>query len=173
MALNKVDFFNELSHQISDPIYLTDKTDEINEEIKFNFWTISASPEIISQTSSIDYLEFIQRVKDEYKNQLNNSRLEIDLIYYLWFDEMSGQLCFNFINSNHATLPFNCKVEKAETPEEIINHYLQITNHGLIPWDELKEIVTQEQIEISTSLEKENEDVFVLTVYKEIIKKRE
>ena len=34
MTANKTDFFNDLSSHLSEPMYLTDKTDEINEEIK-------------------------------------------------------------------------------------------------------------------------------------------
>ena len=56
--------------------------------------------DIISQTTTTDFLEFIQKVKDNYKNQLDKSTLDIDLIFYMWFDEMAGQLRFNFINSS-------------------------------------------------------------------------
>ena len=98
MAANKIDFFNDLSSHISEPIYLTYKTNEVNEEIKYNHWTLSAPSEIISQTTTVDFLEFIQKVKDGYKFQLDNSSLDIDLTFYLWF-EKQGALCFNFINS--------------------------------------------------------------------------
>ena len=69
MTPNKTDFFNDLSNQISEPLYLTDKTDEINEEINNNHWILSVPADIIFQATTTDFLEFIQKVKDYYKNQ--------------------------------------------------------------------------------------------------------
>ncbi len=71
MTVNKTDFFNNLLSHISEPIYLTDKTSEINAEINSNNWILSAPMDIISQTTTTDFLEFIQKVKDNYKNQLD------------------------------------------------------------------------------------------------------
>jgi len=172
MTPNKTDFFNDLSNQISEPLYLTDKTDEVNEEINNNHWILSVPADIISQATTIDFLEFIQRVKDNSKNQLDKSQLDIDLIFYLWFDEMAGQLRFNFINSNHDKLPFGCKLKYTDRPEEIVDQYLKSKYHEGIPWNELETIETPEQIAEEDRLEKELHDNFVLTVYKEKIKKQ-
>jgi hypothetical protein len=171
MTTNKIDFFKDLSKQISEPIYITDQTDQINSEIKSNYWVISAPSAIISQTTSVDFLEFIQSVKGNYKNQLNKAELNINLIFYLWFEE-PGELCFNFINSNHESLPFGCKLKFTERPEEIIEEYLRSKYHDkLIPWEELQTIETPEEMAEADKLEKELHDNFVLTVYKETIQK--
>lgn len=172
MTANKADFFNDLSNQISEPLYLTDKTDEIHEEINYNNWILSAPTDIISQTTTTDFLEFIQKVKDNYNNQLDKSQLDIDLIFYLWFDEMAGQLRFNFINSNHGKLPFDCKLKLTDSPEEIVDKYLKSQYHDGIPWNELETIETPEQIAEADRREKELRDNFVLTVYQEKIKKQ-
>ncbi|MCD6069020.1 MAG: hypothetical protein K0S33_3846 [Bacteroidetes bacterium] len=172
MITNKTDFFNDLSNQISEPLYLTDKTDELDEEINHNHWVLSATADIISQTTTTDFLEFIQKVKGHYKNQLDKSQLDIDLIFYLWFDEMAGQLSFNFINSNHDKLPFGCKLKHTDRPEEIVDLYLKSKYHEGIPWNELETIETPEQIAEADRLEKELHDNFVLTVYQEKIKKQ-
>jgi hypothetical protein len=172
MTANKTDFFNDLSSHISDPIYLTDKTDEINEEINYNFWILSAPTDIISQITITDFLEFIQKVKDNYKYQLDKSQLNIDLIFYLWFDEMAGQLCFNFINSNHDKLPFGCRLIMTDRPEEIVDQYLKSNYQEGIPWNELETIETPEEIADADRLEKELHDNFVLTVYQEKILKQ-
>jgi hypothetical protein len=160
--VNKTDFFNDLSAQIAEPIYLTNRTDEVTEEIKYNCWALSAPADIESQTTALDFLEFIQKVKDSYKNQLDNSQLDIDLIFYLWFDAMAGQIRFNFINSNHDQLPFGCKLKFTERPEEIIMQYLNSTHQEGIPWDEFHPVGTAEELK----------DDYLLTVYQEIIKKR-
>ena len=173
MTTNKTDFFNDLSNQISEPLYLTDKTDEVDEEINYNHWTLSAPTDIISQTTTTDFLEFIQKVKDNYKNKLDKSQFDIDLIFYLWFDEMAGHLCFNFINSNHDKLPFRCRLKQTDRPEEIVDHYLKSMYHeNGIPWNELETIETPEQFDDADRLEKELQDNFILTVYQEIIKKQ-
>jgi len=166
------DFFNDLSNQISEPLYLTDKTDEVNEEINHNHWSLSAPTDIISQTTITDFLEFIQKVKDNYKNQLDKSLLDIDLIFYLWFDEMAGQLRFNFINSNHNKLPFGCKLKHTDRPEEIVDQYLKSKYHEGIPWNELETIETPEEIAEADRREKELHENFVLTVYQEKINKQ-
>jgi hypothetical protein len=171
MTTNKTDFFKDLSNQISEPIYLTEKTDELNEEINHNQWILSAPADIISQSTTTDFLGFIQKVKGHYKNQLDKSQLEIDLIFYLWFDEVAGQLRFNFINSNHDKLPFGCKLNHTERPEEIVDQYLKSKYHYGIPWNELETLETPEQIAKVDTLEKELKGNFVLTVYQEKIKK--
>ena len=170
MRANKVDFFSDLSRQISDSVYLTEKTDEVNEEIKHNHWVLTAPSNIISQTTATDFLDFIQKVKDHFKRQLDNSLLDIDLIFYLRF-EQPGELCFNFINSNHDTLPFGCKLKFTDRPEKIVDEYLRSTYHDqVIPWNELQTINTAEELAEADRREKELHDSFVLTVYKEKIK---
>lgn len=171
MTANKTDFFNELSSHISEPIYLTEKTDELNEEIKYNHWVLTAPSDIVTQTTTTDFLEFIQKVKDNYKSQLDKSQLDIDLTFYLWFEE-PGELCFNFINSNHDRLPFGCKLKITDRANEIIDEYLKSKYHDqVIPWDELQTVETPEEIAEADRLEKELHDNFVLLVYQERIKK--
>lgn len=172
MTPNKTDFFNDLSNQISEPLYLTDKTDEVDEEINSNHFILSVPADIISQAITIDFLELIQKVKDNSKIQLNKSQLDIDLIFYLWFDEMAGQLRFNFINSNHDKLPFGCKLKYTDRPEEIIDQYLKSKYHEGIPWNELETIDIPEKITEADELEKQLYDNLVLTVYQEKIKKQ-
>ncbi len=172
MSANKTNFFNDLLSQISEPLYLTDKTDELHEEIKFNHWVLTAPSDIVAQTKTTDFLEFIQKVKDNYKSQLDQSQLDIDLIFYLWFDEMAVQLRFNFINSNHGKLPFSCKLKYTDSPEEIVDQYLKSKYQDqVIPWDELHAVETPEEIAETDRLEKELHDNFVLTVYQDKIKK--
>jgi len=169
MTMNKTEFFNELSNQISAPIYLTDKTDEIKDEIDNNFWILTAPKEIISQTTTADFLEFIQKVKDNYKSQLDESPLDIDLIFYLWFDEMAGQLRFNFINSNHNKLPFKCNLRYTDEPEEIVKQFIESEYLEGISCNELE---TPEKDEEANRQEREIFEDFVLTVYHEKIKKQ-
>lgn len=172
MTINKVDYFNDLERLISEPIFLTDRTDQIDEEIKNNHWVINAPSYIISQLTITDFLEFIQKVKDNYKIHLDNSQLDIDLIFYLWFEE-PGELCFNFINSNHGQLPFDCKLKFTDKAEEIIEEFFASKYHDqVILMDEFEEISSPEELEEELRREQEIHDNFILTVYNEIIKKQ-
>jgi hypothetical protein len=150
MTANITDFFNDLINQIAKPIYLTDKTDEVEEEIKHNHWMVVVPSAIIAQTTTLDYIALLEKVKEVYKCQLDKSELDIDLIFYLWLDE-PGALCFNFINSNHHRLPFGCKLSYTDRPEQIV--------------------VTPEEIEEADRAEKDLHSKFILTVYQELIKK--
>ena len=172
MTVNKTDFFNDLSSQISEPIYLTDKTDEVNEEIMHNHWELTVPTDIASQMTTTDFLEFIQIVKVNYKSQLDQSKIEADLIFYMWFDEMAGLLHFNFINSNHDRLPFSCKLNYIDRPEEIVSQFLKSKYLDGIPWSELETVETPVGLADSDRHEKDLQDDFVLTVYQEKIKKQ-
>lgn len=115
---------------------------------------MTAPSDIVAQTTTADFLEFIQKVKDNYKTQLANCQLDIDLTFYLWF-EGPGELCFNFINSNHHRLPFGCKLKYIDRPEEIVDQYLKSKYHDqVILWDELQTVETPEEIAEADRLEK-------------------
>jgi hypothetical protein len=172
MAVSKIDFFNDLLNQISEPIYLTDRTDEIKEEVFNNSWSLGAPHEIISQIAPNELLDFIEKVKRAYKIQLDKSHLDINLIYYLWFDEMAGQIRFNFINSNHEGLPFGCKIKYSDSPEEIIEHYLKSEHPGEILWGELETVEMTENNNKTDPQETALNIEFVLNVYKETIRKQ-
>lgn len=169
---NKKDYFDNLLLELSEPIYLTNRIDELDKEIYHNLWILSAPTAIVEQITTSDILGLIQKVKDKFKYKLAKSELDVDLIFYLWFEDI-GQLRFNFINSNHKNLPFGCKIKFVDKPEDIINLYLESKHHdGLIPWEELQDIETSQQFVESEKLHNEIIDNFVLTVYKEIIYKQ-
>ncbi len=170
MNLNKATFFSDLSKSISEPIYLTESTEQLRSEIESNHWIITIPNEIILEITTSDLVSFIEKVKTEYSKQLNESKLNINLIFYLWFEE-PGQLHFNFINSNHNNLPFDCKLKFTSNAEEIIEEFLN-SNYpdGVIPMNEFKTLETREEIEEADKLEKEMHTNFVLTVFQEVIR---
>lgn len=169
--LKLTDYIEGLSKRIAEPIYLTNRTDEVKKEIYHNLWTFTIPSDIINQASPETIIEFVQKVKDQYRMQLQNSNLEIDLIFYIWFEE-PGLLYFNFINSNHSELPFGCKFKILDSPEEIIEQFLKSKYpDNIIPWGEFKDIVTPEEMEEADRLEKELHEKYILSVYSETITK--
>ena len=98
--------------------------------------------------------------------------MDINLIYYLWFDEQAGQLRFNFINSNHDKLPFGCKLVFVDSEKEIIDDFLNSNYLDGIPWSEFK-VVDKTKQENVAAVEEENLETFTLKVYKQMIYRNE
>ena len=106
------------------------------------------------------------------KQQLQQSDVDINLLYYLWFDEQAGQLRFNFINSNHDKLPFRCKLVFVDSEKEIIDDFLNSNYLDGIPWSEFK-VVDKTKQENVAAVEEENLETFTLKVYKQMIYRNE
>ena len=156
-------YFDELRELENAAIFLTDRTDSL-EETRSNMVAVGISNSL-SKRVSVDALKgFLQRVKANRQKQLESSSLPINLIYYLWVDEMAGQLRLGFINSNHQKLPFSCKYRLASTEEEIINAFLKSPYLEGIPWEDLHENeITQDSDENTTQ--------YILSIYTEEIKR--
>ena len=98
--------------------------------------------------------------------------MDINLIYYLWFDEQAGQLRFNFINSNHDKLPFGCKLVFVDSEKEIIDDFLNSNYLDGIHWSEFK-VVDKAKQENVAAVEEDNLEIFTLKVYKQMIYRNE
>ncbi|MFN7610186.1 MAG: hypothetical protein ACK5QX_04510 [bacterium] len=79
----------------------------------------------LTKEISVDELAtFLKEVKNDRQQQLRQSNSKVGLIYYVWVDGQSGQLRFNFINSNHDKLPFGSQLTFVTTEDEILTDYL-------------------------------------------------
>ncbi|OJW81082.1 MAG: hypothetical protein BGO69_03195 [Bacteroidetes bacterium 46-16] len=109
-------FFNALEDILSDTLYVTDQTDDVQKEISENCWALG-----IPRGIDIEVLmSFFQKVKENRKAQLILSDIEVDLIFYLWYDEQACQLRFNLINTNHRELPFKCALDIVDNERTVI-----------------------------------------------------
>jgi|SRR6185436_4009318 len=163
----KEKYFDSLREFETTELFLTNTTDLVNDEIENNCVLISISAELAKQTSSTDFITFLNRVKTNRRQQLQESSLDVNLIYYLWFDEQAGHLRFNFINSNHDKLPFGCELVFVNNEKEILDSFLNSNYLEGIPWNELETIDTTQQSNKIT--EDKTEETFTLNVYREII----
>ena len=121
--MDKQSFFKALESFKTLELFLTDEISQINEEIYHNCIQVGLPIEITAKLSFVDVKDFLEAVKKNRRAQLNKSNIKSGLIYYVWYDEMAGQLRLNFINSNHLELPFRCQLNFM--PEDfIINSYL-------------------------------------------------
>ncbi|MDP4264163.1 MAG: hypothetical protein Q8941_16665 [Bacteroidota bacterium] len=138
-------YLDQLSEFETTPLFLTNRTDSIESEIHNNSVFIGLTKEIAKQVSINDFTDFLAKVKLNRRDQLFKSYLNIDLIYYLWFDEMAGQLRLNFINSNHVSLPFKCNLIFVDTEQQIIDAFLNSSYLEGIPFDELTDVENSDE----------------------------
>src|SRR6185436_21071976 len=80
----KEKYFDSLREFETTELFLTNTTDLVNDEIENNCVLISISAELAKQTSSTDFITFLNRVKTNRRQQLQESSLDVNLIYYLW-----------------------------------------------------------------------------------------
>ena len=68
------------------------------------------------------------------------------MVFYTWYDEMSGNFYFSIIPKNcpkllpGQELPFGCTVNKVDQLEDIISNFVNDLYKGRIPMDELEEV---------------------------------
>ena len=164
--MSKEEYFNQYESYITEKIFLTDKTSQVQNEIYENMLSFTVSKEQRTNLTNTDFINFLSRIKNNIKSQLNVSKTNSDLIYYIWYDEMAGQLRINFINANHSKLPFEAELEFTSNEVEIVNEFLESEYLDEITWNKLSDDTGDPQKQESTVISD-----FKLKVYKEIIKK--
>ena len=117
-------------------LYITDKIDAINKEIEVNSTNISIPKEHFENVSALFFENYFYKVKQNAKQKLEESPLNMDLIFYVWIDDKTGQLCYNFINSHHKNVPFNSEIQGMETLYEICDTFTRASQNGIFPTTE-------------------------------------
>lgn len=135
----KTEFFEGIKEIITDEIYLAESTNEIRCEIAANCWSIGIHSETAKQIEPKDIQMFLGEVKANRVDQVKQSGKNVDLLYYLWYDEQAGTLKLNFINAKHSKLPFGADVEIVCSEEIIIKAFLESKYVDGIPWSELSD----------------------------------
>lgn len=161
--MTKEEFFENINEIISDKIYLTDSLDKLNEEIETNKWSIGIDFKTAKVIGNEDLKKFLGKVIQNRIEQINKSKLNINLIFYLWFDTQAGNLNLNFINTKHEKLPFGAELEFTDSMDTIINDFLNSRYLEGIPFDELENVSDD-------AIAKEKND-YKLKVYQEEIVK--
>lgn len=174
MSNLKEEFLEIIRPLESAELFVTESMEELKKEIYENMIPIGISEKFVGAVDVNDILNFLDRVKRNRKNQLLNSLIKVDLIYYLWYDGGADQLRFNFINSNHSKLPFGAKLNLDISERQIVEAYIEggRAMYSYEPkeegdFDEPSETIDWEKLE-----EEENEKAAnrILAVYSEIIK---
>lgn len=100
-----------------------------------NMWVISL--DTTSTVSIYDFSHFIYSYLQKKVHQLQQLHITDSFIFYMWFDEMAGQLRLNIIPKNNNKLPFACHTERVSSVEIILQAFLNSHYHDCIPWSEL------------------------------------
>jgi hypothetical protein len=124
--VTKEEFFRDLEEIKSDRLFITESTDNVEKEIRHNCWSISLTDSLAKECTVEDLMNFLAAVKINRRKQLRDSNNTTGLIYYLWIDQQAGQLRFNFINSNHRSLPFKAQLTFSQTEVQIVAEYLKL-----------------------------------------------
>jgi hypothetical protein len=102
-----------------------------------NMWRISPTPSFVKAILIHDLIEFINSLLKQIYQQKSTAKLPYTVTFYLWFDEMAGQLRFNILSGRQTKLPFGCRVEIVDSYEQIIKEFLTSKYHNGIFWNEL------------------------------------
>jgi len=163
--MTKEEYIISLEEIVRGELFLTNDVELQDKEISNNCWSISASQEIVDQLFLEDLEILFSRVKTNRLKQLNQSELDVGLIFYMWYDEQASQIRFNLINSNHKNLPFGVTVKLVKTQKEIIQDYLKSKYHDGIPLSELEEIKVDSEEDVIENDKNKN----ALNVYRELL----
>ena len=164
--MEKIEFIKSLAEIINNKLFLTDSTQNLEEEIAKNCHLISIDKKLASEIQPKELLDILKKVRENRLSQLNQSNLKANLKYYSWFDEQACQLRFNIINSNHPSLPFGAKINIVDNESVIVKAFIASNYHDGIPWEDFNKLET----DIDNTEEKESG--FILDVYlKELMKK--
>jgi len=137
----------------------------------FELYEILEKPIIICDNDDIE--KFFEAILHSRKKYISDSGIKKKMIFYTWYDQMSGQICFSVIPVDWSKmpfgkdLPFRCKVSNVEKLEDIIEEHEEDNYRGSIPMDELNMLDEKNELKKTTS--DKNQGEFVLKVWSKIL----
>ncbi len=102
-----------------------------------NLWTI-AIPKDHATIGEDELMEFLREAQRVRLSQATKLRLD-PVVFYVWHDEMAGQLRFSVARGTAEELPFGARVERVADLRQIVRSYLHSEFRHGIPWDQLAE----------------------------------
>lgn len=109
----------------------------------------------------------IQEIRKKVRNHiavvssfLKENFPQKNMMFYVWFDNLSGVLNASCVSDIYKILPFEVKIRETDDLDKIIQDYLNDEYKGIIPLEEFKEDMLRENEEVMAS----PLDVYVLKV---------
>lgn len=149
-TINKLDITDEVKRYFSklelyeiieDPIVLSTDAQEVDES-RANQWSFGVS---LKYCNAHDIKSFYKSLINARTSYLLENNFHTKMIFYTWYDQMSGNFYFSIIPENWSklqpgqALPFGCTINKVNSLEKIISLFLKDKYKGVIPFEELKE----------------------------------
>ena len=126
MSNTTIEKLEDFDFIIQDYIYLSGKAGiELDKEIYNNFWQIMFSQDLIKKLTLFDLQDFIDKLLQKRLEQIKKFDIESGVTFYMWFDPMLGQLCFNFISGKNVRPPFGCKLNIVKSSDFILKNFLE------------------------------------------------
>ena len=103
-----------------------------SEEIYHNMWCIALEGELIESIIFRQLRYFADKLIENREQQLKDSNIHRNAVFYMWFDQQALQLRFNVITND--ILPFECKVHQVPGYEVVLETFIntvrEISHHG-------------------------------------------
>lgn len=151
---------------IEDPIIMECEANDID-EAQANCWRFSVRLDCCSKE---DIRAFYQVVMAARKQYLLDNNIEQKMVFYTWYDEMSGNFYFSLIPVNWAQLPdgkelpFGATINKYNSLDEVIAQFVNDRYKGVLPLDEFTEIDPA-----TISDDEDDDEDFVVNVWSTIL----
>ena len=131
-------FLDDPDDVINDPLIIAVGPDADCNEPRENLWGLAMTAARAAATSAAEIIDFLLKVIDSRNRQLTaRFGTRHPMVFYVWVDEQAGQLRFSLISGQGVRPPFGAEIRCITQPEPLIEHYLTITTHDGIPWDQI------------------------------------
>jgi hypothetical protein len=136
--MNREDYLDGLLKYEKAELYLSDDPEALGGELYQNIVRLEQFPELSKQISSAEILAFFRRIKMNRQEQLRHVHYNVNMLYYLWLNELDGQLRASFVNTNNKEHPFDCELNWMKTERELIDLFLEREYMEGVHIDQLK-----------------------------------
>jgi len=127
-----------------------------------NQCTLKIDSETAKSVENLKLSNFLNDVIKNRKAQLEKSSKDVDLLFYTWFDDLSGYLHFVLINAKHQNLPFQSKAIFVGSINQIVEKFLD---------PEYLDYLSKASWETLENDQQNKEDI--VYVYKKLVKKED
>ena len=142
---NRLEFYEIIEYAV----LLSTASYAINECME-NQWSFGVE---LKYCNASDILAFYRAIIGARKQYLIDNNIDIKMIFYTWYDPISGHFYFSVIPQNWSKLspdqelPFGCTVNKVKKLEDIIANFVNDSYKGRIPIHKLEEVDPSEDTE--------------------------
>ncbi|HEV2601208.1 MAG TPA: hypothetical protein VGT41_02835 [Candidatus Babeliales bacterium] len=133
--------YDDLEEVFDANILITGSLARQKEEISENTWKVAFDDKFIQKLTIKDLEQFIERLVQTRIRQLERQMNHTPVTFYVWFDDMSLHLCFDFLSGKGIKLPFGCKLNLLSSIEPVLKSFLteaqRAAIHGHVNIDDL------------------------------------